>query len=343
MHRICRLVVVSLLVSLLSPVAALGIDAGLPMRTRGQLKFAQMTHNFGSVTRGQKLEAEFEFENVGDGPIVLHGIHAACGCTAVETENGATYEPGDRGKLRVILDTSDFSGKLSKSITVMSNEVAVPARTLTLIATVVSEVAVNPPLIDFGDVKAGSAANVSVKLSSDKLALSLSQPQFNSRIMEAKLRQTGEDWYLDVNLKPELPTGFIKETILVPTNARMQKEIKIPIRGNMIGPISHSPGYVEFGAISQQQTSNRTIALKAATEFNLRDAKLELFLNGQKLEDPERFLKLRIEDLKSSQKKVEIVLTNDNGQAGSVHGRLVLSTTEQYQTNLTVDFYAFFL
>jgi hypothetical protein len=319
------------------------IDSGVPMRTKGQLKFSQMIHNFGSVTRGQKLEAEFDFENVGDGPIVLHGIHAACGCTAVEAENGATYEPGDRGKLKVILDTSDFAGKLSKSITVMSNEVAVPARTLTLTATVASEISVNPPLIDFGEVRAGSPANASVKISSDKLALSLSAPQFNGRVMDGKLRKVGSDWFVDVTLKPELPTGFVKETLTIATNGRLQKEIKIPIRGNMIGPISHSPGYVEFGAISQQQTSNRTIALKATNEFNLRDAKLELYLNGQKLDDPERFLKLRIEDLRSAQKKVEIALTNNNSQAGSVHGRLVLATTEQYQSNLTVDFYAFFL
>lgn len=332
-----------LLIGFAMSSSAFGVNKNLPIRTKGQLKFTRLSHDFGMVTRGQKLEAEFTFENIGEGNIVLQGIHAACGCTAVELDGGNSYGPKDQGAIRVAFDTSDFIGKVSKSITVMSNEVAIPARTLTLSANIVSEVRVDPPLADLGDVKTGSVSNQVLIVTSTLPAFEIKSVSYNEKILSVQHRQDEKRWLIEVSLKPDIPTGFLKETIVVMTNSKLQRELKIPVRVMMVGPIAHSPNYIEFGAVAKQQTSTRSVSLKSDRAFDLNDAKMELHVNGVKLEDPQRFLKLKMDANPATNKRVEINLINNDGQAGSVHGKLVFKTTERHQAQLAVDFYAFFL
>jgi hypothetical protein len=345
MHRAAFFIVHAIGFALLASFSAssFGVNRSVPIRTKGQLKFTRLSHDFGVVTRGQKLEAEFAFENSGDGPIVLQGIHAACGCTATEAVIGSAYQPGDRGAIKVAFDTTDFVGSVSKSITVMSNEVAMPARTLTLSAVIVSDVKVDPPLADLGNVKAGASASMTSVLTSKSADVSIRSVQFNEKVLNVRYREEDRRWLIEVALKPDLPTGFLKETITVETTSKLQREIRIPVRAMLVGPIAHSPSYIEFGAIARQQSTARTVALKGDRQFDLREAKVELHVNGIKQEEPQRFLKLRMDSSPSTEKKVEINLINSDSQAGSVHGRLVFKTTERHQSQLAVDFYAFFL
>lgn len=75
-----------------------------------QFKFVQDSYNFGTITKGTKVELEYPFE--GDSDVIEH-IKPSCGCTAavkidkVNNKITATYD-----------STKDGHGGISKSIVV---------------------------------------------------------------------------------------------------------------------------------------------------------------------------------------------------------------------------------
>jgi hypothetical protein len=131
-----------------------------------EMNFATQTHDFGRVVRGNKVSYRFKFTNSGDGALVIHGVHASCGCTAVETERSKTYGPGQSGFVEVTLDTANFSGNMNKIVTVMTNQKLRPDRTLAVKATVAEEIAAWPPIADIGEVAFGATGETQVRVKS---------------------------------------------------------------------------------------------------------------------------------------------------------------------------------
>ena len=84
------------------------------------------------------------------------------------------------------------------------------------------------------------------------------------------------------------------------------------------------------------------MTLRVDGDFTLKGAKTFLNLNGESLKDVGSFVTVSpIQDV-GGKKTVSIELKNSSKGAGSVHGKLVLETTDPQQKELPVDFYAFF-
>ena len=64
----------------------------------------------------------------------------------------------------VVFNTSDFSGKVTKIVTVITNEKVLPDRSLTLSAFVKSEFDVKPPLLSFGEPHTGDSPTRTVRV-----------------------------------------------------------------------------------------------------------------------------------------------------------------------------------
>src|SRR5690606_1706213 len=163
--------------------------------TTGEIQFATTVKNFGKLQRGAKAAFEFPFENIGKGPLIIQGVHAGCGCTAVEAQNGRVYAPGDKGVVKVAIDTSNFSGHFIKMITVMTNEKLLSSRTLTVKAFIEDEVAAYPPVVDFGPVRPGAAPSkrVIVKPVGVLKNVHVEKLQYNAEAFTASLAQTGSE------------------------------------------------------------------------------------------------------------------------------------------------------
>ena len=52
--------------------------------TGPKISFAEKSFDFGEITQGEKVEHVFEFENVGNEPLILSDVRTTCGCTAPE-------------------------------------------------------------------------------------------------------------------------------------------------------------------------------------------------------------------------------------------------------------------
>jgi len=99
------------------------------------IHFPETQHDFGVVKEGQKVEYTFTFDNSGKSNLEIGDIKTSCGCTAALVSQ-KVLAPGEKGTLKVELDTSKRKGKMSRVITISSNDPADPSKILTIYADV---------------------------------------------------------------------------------------------------------------------------------------------------------------------------------------------------------------
>jgi preprotein translocase subunit SecY len=87
---------------------------------QAEIKFAETSHDFGSIVEGAQATYEFSFTNTGNVPLVLSSVNASCGCTTPQWTKDP-IAPGQTGKITAVFNSSGKGGPFSKSITVHSN------------------------------------------------------------------------------------------------------------------------------------------------------------------------------------------------------------------------------
>lgn len=309
----------------------------------GSIKFDGVVKDFGTVKRGEKLTAKFAYTNNGAGPLIIQGVQASCDCTTVEMAKGKSIAPGEAGMIEVVFDTTDYSGRVTKAVTVITNEKPMPDRTLTVSALVNSDISAEPPLVDFGDVVMNQTPQQTIHIKNAmKGELKIEKLRYNEDALDIGYKKEGKDWVLHVKLKPGVAIGFLKDTIYVKNNSPALSEMPIPVRASIKGPISYSPSYIEFGSISANDKATRQIELTAIESFDITTNRAELMVNGTKMEGAEKLMKVSVVPAERNTKKISLELMNPGTNPGSVHGKVFLDTNNPQQKTLIIDFYAFF-
>lgn len=114
-------------------VSANQISAGAPT-----IYFTETQHDFGKVNEGDKVNYTFTFANKGSSVLTIKDIKTSCGCTAALLSQD-NLAPGKDGTIKVELDTKNRSGKMSRTVTVKSNDPKDPAKVLTIYADIVKK------------------------------------------------------------------------------------------------------------------------------------------------------------------------------------------------------------
>ncbi|MBU1048826.1 DUF1573 domain-containing protein [Candidatus Bipolaricaulota bacterium] len=86
-------------------------------------------YDFGSVFEGIAVSHTFMIKNIGDEALAISGVSTSCGCTTASKPT-EPIEPGESFALDVLVNTTGFSGTISKNITVYSNDPGSPLLTL---------------------------------------------------------------------------------------------------------------------------------------------------------------------------------------------------------------------
>ena len=97
--------------------------------------FTQESYDFGKVKQGKIVEYTFTFENRGAEDLVIKDVTTSCGCTAALVSN-SVVKPGDTGQIKVSYDSQGRAGKVSRTITVESNDPVEPVKELSITASV---------------------------------------------------------------------------------------------------------------------------------------------------------------------------------------------------------------
>lgn len=195
--------------------------------------------SFGTITQGKKVQHNFQIKNSGDQPLQIKQLIASCGCTAA-TPSSTLIAPGKSAEIKVIFDSANFTGKVSKTVAMTTNAAKGPNYTFVMEGTILEEIQVAPRQLSLGPMKPGVAKEVKLTVANHGTkSLRLLSANANSKSLQIKpvLHKTeikpGESATIDVVITPKMDVKVLSGYLHLVTDHPQKKEITIPIYGSL--------------------------------------------------------------------------------------------------------------
>ena len=98
-----------------------GTDTNKKVKAKAIAMFTEKNHDFGYIKEEKgAVSHDFEFENVGDEPLIILSATASCGCTRPEYPT-KPIKPGKKGKIKVTFSPIGRPGPFRTEISVKTN------------------------------------------------------------------------------------------------------------------------------------------------------------------------------------------------------------------------------
>jgi len=213
------------------------------------------TKDAGIVAKGQVIETTFLVKNNGGSDLVISDARPGCGCTVASFDK--VIKPGAEGKVVTSVDTKTFSGPISKSVLLVSNDPERGQINLFVKATVKPFVDILPqPYVRVAVVKGDSDTRDVILLSEEKTfkptIAESSQPYVKAEIAPASEKDKipghpGEQYRVRITVTPDAPEGLLNAPVRIATGVAQQPTVEIPISGVVRARVSVTPVMVNFG------------------------------------------------------------------------------------------------
>ncbi len=244
--------------------------------------------DFGTVPKGEKIKATFEVRNTGKAPLEISQVRPTCGCTVANFTHSVA--PGATGNITAEVDTTGFTGPISKAVLVFSNDPATPQVNLVIKADVRAFVEVLPrPLVIFTNVLQGEPATQKLVLASadgsdfkvESAAATSGPYQLSYRELPAKERipdHKGSQWELTVTVPATAPEGMLNQKIVVKTTSPKAPEVTINVTGAVRPVVQVIPGVIDFGTVAGDALVGHNVLIinnRQGAELQLSDVKVD--------------------------------------------------------------------
>lgn len=248
-------------------------------------QFNTQVYDFGDAyPEGTPVEFDFVLTNAGKSDLIIRKVKASCGCTSVNpTKN--VLKPGESSVIKARFSTSGYSGRQSKSITVITNDPKKSTVALRLTGTVekdkskVGVVSINQERIDFKNAYVGKVysdtitykniGKVDVKLQIEE------NPEFASFSFIPQVVKPEQVGKIAVKYIPEKRNdwGKVNDLFILKVNG-VRQDRKLMLCANIVE---------DFSALDKKQLKNAPKAVVASKElkFNPDSPKLEFSLTNK--------------------------------------------------------------
>ncbi len=191
--------------------------------------------DFGKIYKGEKITRKFTIKNIGSDTLEVSNVQASCGCTAAMIDK-KKIAPNDSGTLSTTFDSKNFSGKVSKTITLTTNDSINLQLPLKFSVTILQEFTLTPQQIIFKEVKLGETAiaNLKIKNTSDKplKLLSWKSSDKNILLFNFPQKEIAPNEEVEIEVKYTTTTsGTYTNTIEITTNGKFQNNLSIRFVG----------------------------------------------------------------------------------------------------------------
>lgn len=200
----------------------------------GRIIFEQADFDAGQVEQGDEIEHDFLFRNEGDLDLHISQVRSSCGCMTGSPAM-QTIPPGGRGEIEVHFNTTSYFGKVSRTISVLSDDPKNPIARLRIRANIGFDVAVDPPEIYVGKVTRGSSVRTYPRvLLGPGRDVQLTAVESESRIVDvdwADVGQSERERRLQLKIRRDAPSGEFREQILIRTSSPRRPVVAVPVVG----------------------------------------------------------------------------------------------------------------
>jgi len=236
-----------------------------------QLVVPEKLKDMGTVAQGEILEVEFELVNEGDETLEIRAVRPTCGCTVADYDR--EVPAGKSGFVKAKLDTGDFSGPISKSILIMTNDPEEPTVTVVIKTTVHPYVEVLPrALIRFNAVQHEPMTQKVTVVAAEDMSdfkvtgVSSNLPYLNTIVRplakdELVAGKSAQQFEVELSLKEDAPVGPVNALLRVKTNHPKSEVVPIKVFGVVRALLHVTPSQVQFGSVSAKNQPGRNLIL----------------------------------------------------------------------------------
>jgi hypothetical protein len=238
---------------------------------------AEGPFDFGIVERGARIEHVFRVTNAGDAPLRLEQVKSTCGCT-VALISDPDVAPGREGRVAVTLDTARMAGRVTKIVTVYTNDPATPTAALALTGAVHADLVTTPAALYLGRVRRGEGVSRDIVVAPGRpgavyavTAVESSNPALAAEIQPVTApdpRTAGPGGVaapaqrIVVRLAKELPLGRFSAQLVLRTNSPREPAITVPVFGSVEGDVVVLPPQLTFGVARRGAAAERELHIR---------------------------------------------------------------------------------
>ncbi len=278
-----RFVAVALMILVALTFAAVAFAEEKAPEKKPRITLVEPVKDFGTVPKGTKIDWSFQIKNTGDADLEIKSANPSCGCTVADFDK--LIKPGQTGKVNAHVDTTNFAGPISKSVTVQSTDPETPAAQLTITANVKPYVDAFPAGFVRYTMLQGEEQTQSVTLYSEDeepfKILSVEAPGDWVKVKYAKIEnvadrakagRAGQNQYkfdITVNSK-SAPVGPLTDKVLIKTNSKYQPEFRLSLSGVIRPSYIVAPSVLNLGEVTAAslETSPRIVTVQTNNRAN---------------------------------------------------------------------------
>lgn len=242
--------------------------------------FETTSHDFGIVARGSKQEYSFIVNNLYKEDIHISGVRSSCGCTSPRITK-ETLKTHEQSEIVVVYNTKSFLGAKSATVTVTIDEPYYAEVQLTVSGYIRSDVVFQPGAVEFGSVDSGKGASLTVTVSyagrDDWEITDVRSANEHFEVeLEEKLRNGGRvNYEMIVRLKPDAPSGYIHDQLLIVTNDSGASNVSLPVEGQVVSALTVSPASLYLGVLKPGDTVKKRLVVRGNKPFRIVSVKCD--------------------------------------------------------------------
>ena len=224
---------------LLAAFLVAAVFAASTLSAAPKIEFESECIDLGTIVCGNPITATFKFTNTGDAELEVIQVRPGCGCTKAETGKNK-LAPGESSTITVVFNSSGYSGEVSKSISVMSNDPARPTMAISFKTEVVPLAKLKPERLNFGSVKVNETrTHLLLVYPGDPKTFAITKAEVQgSRVSVLGFRKitaaAGDFWEVKVQVKAGPSSGRIMEHFSLITGPGPHDRINVMVYGNVV-------------------------------------------------------------------------------------------------------------
>lgn len=240
--------------------------------------------DLGVIEEGKLFERYVDVKNVGDGLLVLEDLKTSCGCTAAAVDGAVDLTAGKTQRVRLTFNTKGMDGPVHKTVTLQTNDPVQPQHQVVIRGDVHRAVRVTPRYLELRDVPMAGPWEQTVKLESDApLNLKVTEafilggrlrdePSQMFEVREVGTKREGDRDVREyaVHLRaPAKPQKLSEVLTFVTDQPAPNDTVKVAIRGDVVGRIKASSGFIVIRGVEVGETGRQDVTL-SCTEGSFR-------------------------------------------------------------------------
>ncbi len=329
--------------SKLIPVAALCLVASVvtaPAHAEGpNMVVPEKVKDVGTVAQGEMVEVDFSIINEGTDSLQVKAVRPTCGCTVADYDK--EIAAGGTGLVKAKLDTKDFSGPISKSILIMTNDPREPTVSVVIKADVRPYVEILPrPLIRFNAVQSEAMTEKVVVVATEAgrefkvtgVTSSVPYLKASSRQLSGSELVPGKpstQYEVRLALTEDAPVGPVSANLTVKTDHPKAKEVTVKVYGVIRSLIHVTPSQVQFGTVEAQAKPGRNLIV-----VNNRTGAAAMAVTGASVDDDA--FSATVATIEEGRRYQVTVNVKEGASSGPHNATLTLKTTDPDFPEMTI-------